>query len=178
MYAGCIYFAAMPILPKYHAPLRMVTADILLSPVHSGKLYGAEDIAHTINNMADVTNHPSMSTKVNVTALIHAFANQNENHFFLPYDGLFWSHRGPKHAIRPSGNKTRADDGSRQYSLLIRCFSSMEAGWGAYVVLVCVTMDYNVRGGLVCYISRSKNELLIFFDLEDRKKYQIPVKPF
>ena len=84
----------MPILPRYHAPLRLATADILLSPVNSGKLYGAEDItSYIINNMTDVTKNPSMFTKVDVTALIHAFANENEDHFFM---------------IRPPGNKTRA----------------------------------------------------------------------
>ena len=107
-YAGCIYFAVMPILPKYHAPLRLATSDILLSSVQSGKLYGAKDIACTINNVADVTNNPSMFTKVDVAELIHAFANESEDDFVLSYDGLFWSHRGPTHAIGPPGNKTRA----------------------------------------------------------------------
>ena len=86
----------MPILPKYHAPLRLATVDILLSPVHSGKLYGAEDIAsYTINDMTNVTNNPSMFTKVDVTALLHTFANENEDHFAMLH-------------VRRARNNTRA----------------------------------------------------------------------
>ena len=143
-YAGCIYFAVTSILPKYHAPLRLATADILLSPVYAGKLYGAEDVAsYTINDMTDVTNNPSMFTKVDVTALIHAFANENEDHFVMLY-------------VRRETRRGRHDRSSKYSLLLIRCFSSMEARWGAHVVLLRVTMEDNVHDGLVCYLSRSK----------------------
>ena len=64
----------MPVLPKHHDPLRLETACILLSPDHSGNLYDTEDIAYAINDAADVTNNPSVSTKVDATALIRAFA--------------------------------------------------------------------------------------------------------
>ena len=134
----------MPILPKYHAPLRLATVDILLSPVHSGKLYGAEDItSYTINDMTDVTNNPSMFTKVDVTALIHAFAKEIEDHFVMLY-------------VRRETRRGRQNGSSKYSLLLIRCFSLIEARWGAFVVLLCVTMEDNVRDGLVCYLSRSK----------------------
>ena len=79
----------MPVLPKHHAPLRLATAYILLSPDHLGELHGAEGITYVINDAADVTNNHSVSTKVDATALIRAFANDNADHSVLPYEGFF-----------------------------------------------------------------------------------------
>ena len=76
----------MSILPKHHAPLWLATAAGLLFPDHSGKLYGAEDIAYAINDGVDVINNPSVSTKVDTMALMRAFANDNAYYFVLPCD--------------------------------------------------------------------------------------------
>ena len=80
----------MPVLPKHHAPLWLATSCVLLSPGHSDKLYGAaEDIAYAINDVVDVTNNPSVSEKVDATALIRAFANDHADHFVFPYEEFF-----------------------------------------------------------------------------------------
>ena len=147
----------MPVLPKHHTPLRLATAHVLLSPDHSGKLYGAEDIAYAINDAVDVTNNPSVSTKVDATALIRAFANNNADDFVLPYDGFF-GHTGDQHVLYVRrGTRGGRHDGGSKYSLLFGRFSSMEAGRGAHVVQwPRVTMEEHVYEGLVCYLSRSK----------------------
>ena len=117
----------------------LFSSDILLSPVHSGKLYGAGDIAYAINDVADVTTNPSMFTKVDILycRTMGYFGRTSDQHML--------------HVCRET--RQGRHDGSSKYSLLFRCFGSMEAGRGAHVVLSCVTMEDTVRDGLVCYLS-------------------------
>ena len=154
---GCIYFAVMPVLPKHHAPLRLATMCFLLSPDHSVKLYDAEDIAYVISDTANITKNSSVSTKIVDMALIRAFANDNTDHFALPYGELF-GRTGDRYVLYVrQRTRQRRHDGGSKYSLSFERFSSMEVGWGTHVVRwPRATVEDNVREGLVRYFSRSK----------------------
>ena len=77
--------AVMPSFPKSLAAVRAAVASLLRPADHSGSLYSADDIADALNIAANVDGSASISTKVDVTLLLRAFANDTADEFVLAY---------------------------------------------------------------------------------------------
>ena len=140
----------MPSLPKSLAAVRAAVASLLRPADHSGSLYSADDIADALNIAANVDGSASISTKVDVTLLLRAFANDAADEFVLAYDQVFGRQRDRNilYVRKP------ARTGCKGVTVFGR-FSSMEVAKRADVVRWHVKMDDSFRDGLVRYLEEA-----------------------
>ena len=71
----------MPNLPSSLAVVRVAVASLLRSPGHTGRLYGAEDIAGAVNDACAIDGDVGVDVKM----LLCAFANDTADEYALSY---------------------------------------------------------------------------------------------
>ena len=121
-HASC--HAESPNLPR---PLRSAVASVLLSLYHSGRLYGAKDIANTVNDAAGALYDPAISTGATVTMLLRPFANDAANEFRLQYDE-FCCKSGDTHVLYIWRRVKEGQHGGSRSAIFFGQFSSVKAG--------------------------------------------------
>ena len=168
--AFSLIVGAMPTLPHRLAIVQVAVASLLWSPPHFVSLYSAADVTNTFNFLVDFNGSAAISTQIDVTLLLHAFANDAADEFVLAYDEVF-GRRRDKNALYVQrlvkmGRHTWKD----WRSMVLGRFILMEAGKRANTVPWYIAMDEDIRTGLVGFLEealrRKKKRPVIDMSLE------------
>ena len=142
----------MPHLPKRLEAIRNATASIVRFSLHSGRLYGANDVVYALNAAVDVRNNENVSIKVDRTLLLWAFAIKGDGDIALKYD-LFFGYQHDRNIlycskVEPDGRH----EGARNCFAVLGCFSSIDAARAAKVKRLHIQLSKAVKFDLIQFL--------------------------